>query len=96
MEINDLQREITEWADEIIPHRTSQKALIKMLGEISELFENPSDELEMADIAILMFDYFHLEGVDIVEAVRKKMAINRQREWEVDEKTGMLNHVKNK
>lgn len=93
--IGDLQREIAEWADGLIPDRTVHTALSKlMLEELPELISSgASDELEFADVVILVLDMAHLQGIDIEKAVKTKMDINRKRTWKVDEITGLMSHV---
>ena len=91
--LRGLQKEIAAWADSLIPERTAQNAIAKlMLEEIPELLLNPSDELEYADVVILVLDIAHLQGINIEQAVMKKMAINRGREWAVDPATGLMKH----
>ena len=89
-----LQKEIAAWADDVIPDRNSYSTIAKLLGEIGELIasERMSDPGELADIAILVLDLFHLQKVDMSEAVRNKMAINVKRRWKVSD-NGSARHV---
>lgn len=89
-----LQDEISEWADTVYPSRTATQAMIKLvMEEIPEILQNPTDPLEFADAIILLIDAAKLSGIDIVEAAREKMAINRRRSWKVDPDTGVMRHV---
>ena len=56
-----------------------------MLEELAELIasEKMSDPSEVADIAILVLDLCHLQGIDLVEAVESKMELNKRRTWNV-------------
>ena len=94
--IQQLQQVISEWADEVYPNRTVENALTKMmLHEIPELLHGRAmDPMEFADVAILLFDVAHLQGIDIAQAMRFKMKVNRNRKWEIDPATGLMSHVK--
>lgn len=86
---------IVEWADSVFPNRTITDAIQKlMLEEIPEYLMAQDDPMELADIGILLYDIAHLAGVDLDEAILKKMEINKKRSWAIDKTTGMLNHTK--
>lgn len=92
---NALQR-INDWAKKVIPHRTAEKALTKLvLEELPELLlsENRSDPMEWADVIILALDGAQLSGVDPVKAIHQKMAINENRAWSTND-LGVTQHVK--
>ncbi len=90
--IKDLQRLVVEWADGQFPTRNLQGCLIKLLEEVAELFADPSEE-ELADVLLLTLDLFHLAGVDPGKALLRKMEINEGRQWTINEKTGIMNHI---
>lgn len=92
--IMQLQAEIAQWADQIIPQRTPLSIVCKMLEELSELIasERMSDPSEVADIVILALDLCHLQGIDLETAVQDKMLINRQRNWSISD-NGRAQHV---
>jgi len=96
MDIKKLQADIKSWADSVFPNRTVKGAFDKMVfEEIPELYQGQfKDPLEFADVAILLFDVADLMGIDMEAAIKKKMAINRDRDWEFDEETGFMRHVK--
>jgi len=91
-EIRELQNLIGKWADEVFPDRTIQSAALKLYEEIGEMLRDPSNADEHADIYIMMFDLSRMYNVDIGDAVRRKMARNRMRQWGKTE-TGTLQHV---
>lgn len=88
-----LQDRIAAWADQVYPHRTTEVAFAKMMGEIGEVLLNPEDPLEWADVVILLVDAAKLRGVDILQAAHEKMAINEKRQWEINPETGLMSHV---
>lgn len=96
--IQDLQKGVQDWADTLIPDRTASGAVAKlMLEEIPELLVALSttgkiDKGEIADVLILALDICALEGIDAGAAIVDKMNINRNRDWELNDR-GMLSHV---
>lgn len=94
--VNDpLQGFIAKWADSVFPNRTITNAIQKLvLEEIPEYLTSQHDPMELADIAILVYDIAHLAGVDLEKAIKEKMKINIEREWEVDPITGLMGHIK--
>lgn len=96
--IQNLQKEVWDWANTIIPHRTTQGAVNKLiLEEVPELLVALSntgkiDRGEIADIFILALDICELEGIDAGAAIRDKMEINRAREWQINN-NGTMHHV---
>jgi hypothetical protein len=89
---NALER-INRWADSVLPGRKPEMALQKLvMEELPELLNgNLDDPHEWADVAILVLDGMQLRGIDPVEAIHDKMAINETRQWEVNEH-GILKH----
>lgn len=81
----------------MLPGRTVIDALIKLnMEEIPELLssinrEGAIDPEELGDVAILLFDIAHLAGIDLQDAILKKLEINRNRQWEI--RNGILHHV---
>ena len=91
--MGDLQHLVVTWANSVYPDRTIQDTLVKLLEEVAELFKDPGEE-ELADVAILVLDLFHLADVRIGSAVMRKMKINiEERTWEINPKTGILKHI---
>lgn len=91
--VERIQQEVVEWISSVRPDRTAANAYDKLIEEVEELKESELlDPLEFADVLILVLDLAHMADIDIVSAVRHKLAINRKRRWAVDDK-GILNHV---
>ena len=92
--IKELQTEIANWADSLHPTRTPLSVICKLLEEMAELIasDKMGDPDELADIAILTLDLFHLQRVDLTQAVQAKMATNRQRQWAISD-NGRMQHV---
>lgn len=93
------QDEITRWASEQFPHRTDHHAIHKlMVEEIPEMAMHKKEKgtetigTELADCLILLLDLASLWEVDVVDALREKMAINYARSWAQDA-NGIMQHV---
>ncbi len=90
MKIDTLQARIHSWANETFPDREFKTTMAKLvLEEIPEWVQAPDDAMEFADLIILIFDLASMQGINIKDAVLKKMAINEGRTWEKD-KTGLF------
>ena len=84
---------ICTWADNTFPDRTVADAFNKMVfEEIPEFFRDQSAD-ELADIGILLYDVANLVGVDLDQAIRDKMVINKKRTWKIDPVTRIARHV---
>lgn len=96
MEIKDIQREISAWADEAFPDRTVKSSLAKLMCEELPEFitARMADPLEYADVIIMVLDLAHQMGIDVQDAIARKMTINRGRTWVKDPDTGFYSHVK--
>lgn len=94
MNVQELQAEVAGWIDPLNPNRTSLSTVAKILEEIGELIasERMNDPLELADVAILVLDLFHLQKVDLVKAVQAKLEINRTRTWQIAD-SGAMRHA---
>ena len=91
-EIAQLTREVVEWADSVFPDRGPESALLKLFEETGELVKDPRAAGEYADICIMIFDLAHMHGVDLAQAIRDKLALNRSRTW-MKTATGTLQHM---
>lgn len=88
MTLRELQDEVVIWADSISPSRRPENTMVKFNSEASELLDaivnrlgHEAVESELGDCIILLLDLAKMYGVDLIEAGRKKMVINRQRHW---------------
>jgi len=89
-------RSMVTWADGIMPHRTPADAIKKLsMEEVPELWDSLKrqgkvDPSEIADILILALDICHMSGIDPLDAINEKMAINECRSWKFEH--GVLQH----
>lgn len=90
--IDSLQQEVVEWANSVMPNRTITNACTKLvMEEIPEFLTSDNDPMEYADIFIILLDMAYLSNINIKNAIREKMAINRNRKWGIN-KAGLLKH----
>lgn len=92
--VQELQADIAEWADKLNPERTALSIIAKMLEELGELIAShrQDDPLELADVLILALDLAHIQGIDLTDAVIRKMRVNRSRVWRIAD-NGAMKHV---
>lgn len=91
--LQELQNEVHEWANKQFPGRQPPIAWMKFYEELGEVIRDPKDELEWADLLILILDLAALYGVhNLTDAVLRKMEINRKRVWGTTE-TGVMKHI---
>lgn len=88
-EIND---DIQEWLEGVFPNRHPDVVFSKLLEELEELEDRPTDSWEWADVLILVLDLMHLYGIDPAKAIHWKMDCNKRRNWTFED--GKLKHVR--
>jgi NTP pyrophosphatase (non-canonical NTP hydrolase) len=86
-----LAVEVYAWAQQAFPDRTLGSMALKMYEEIGEMLKDPRDPLEFADVMILLLDHAVRHGINIEDAVQRKLIINRQRSWKVNA-SGAMSH----
>lgn len=95
--INEVAADIHSWANSVFPNRTPQETFSKLVfEEIPEIFKCQNNEEfadEYADSLILLLDLALMRGVNVQQAIDRKMAVNRGRTWKLNPHTGIHNHV---
>jgi len=81
------------WAEATFPDRDDVSMYLKMYSEIGEMIESGGDDMEIADMFILLLDYAKRKKVDVTTSVMKKLDINRNRAWKIDD-NGVASHVR--
>lgn len=91
-----LQDRIFEWGRETFgPGQRSGGVFAHLVREIKELGKSMPeiDPDELADCAILLFELAGFAGVQLLDEVDKKFAINRERKWGAIEADGSILHI---
>lgn len=84
MNIDNLAKEVMDWADVAFPNRTDESMYLKMYSEIGEMIDAFAPEEvtdEVADVLIMLLDFGKRKGINLEQAVLRKLEINRLREW---------------
>ena len=98
-QIETMTDEVVDWIKEFIPDedRDPFNTAIKMSEEVAELlhalYANDTVrgiEDECADILILLLDVAYLHEIDLAQAFKRKMDMNRERQW--SHKRGSMFH----
>lgn len=92
MMARETQRSVVAWVEETFgPVGSNARVVARMNEEVAELIRSvaiddrhPDIPEEMADVVIVMYRLAARMGVDLMEEIDKKMAVNRSREWELD------------
>jgi hypothetical protein len=96
--LQKLQDEITTWADSTFGGNRKPKSVIAHLAkEVMELYDDPTDLSEYADVLILTLNAAKLAGYDVnllVLGIEAKMIINKQRKWGKPDNNGVIEHIK--
>lgn len=89
-----LQAQIGKWGDQTFGDRDDGTAILWHLSEeIIELMESHEPE-EAADCMLLLLQFAHRRGFNLLDVVKKKHAINQQRKWGEPDANGVVRHVK--
>lgn len=86
------QETISQWAEETFGPASSNarvtaranEEMAELLSRVTEDDNHPRAPSEMADVAILLFRLATRMGVDLLDEVDRKMAVNRRRKWKLD------------
>lgn len=94
--LTELLKITNAWADKTFPTQTIPGLTAHIASEAEELKNAPDDSSEMADIVSLVAYLAHLQGIDLVKAIKDKHEVNLTRTWkDADPLTGMIKHVEN-
>ena len=84
----ESQATVTAWGEETFGpapelSRLVERAAVEMdeLVEAAQAGDIEEAALEAADVLILLFRYAEKNGFDLLDAVDRKMAVNRSRQW---------------
>lgn len=93
-DFQEIFEEIKQWQLATFRYATPQSAATHLKREAKELFDDPYDAEEMADVFLLLVAVAHLTDTDLEAAIEKKMQINYRRQWQEPDAEGVVEHVK--
>lgn len=99
--MRENQQTISQWIEETFgPAGSNARVVARANEEMAELLRNvtiqddhPAMAEEIADVFIVLYRVATRLGVDVHEAIDRKMAVNRARKWALDG-SGCGYHVK--
>lgn len=85
--LTDAMESIAEWQEDTFPNRDGSRQ--KLLDEANELFDTTPGEAaeEAADVFFMLVSVCEAEGIDLLQAVKDKLAKNRERTWSFSDGT---------
>lgn len=89
----NLIKEINEWQDKTFPDANPYSIFSHMVKEFVELRDNINDPMEQADIFILLVGLAHNTNVNLMQAVKEKLEINKNRTWGKPDENGVIEHI---
>ena len=101
--VRSVQGQVWEWAKTKFGNPSPLALSIRGNKEMSELIStliNKPDETEeiieeCADVAFFLLQICEIKGGDLMEAVAKKLEVNKKRSWEIAS-DGSFQHVEKK
>lgn len=91
--LDEIVRDLCAWQRDTFPHGNPASVSAHLYDEVCELVADPTDPNEIADCFILIAGVADRAGVDLVDAVQRKMAINRARKWGIADERGVIRHL---
>jgi len=93
--LDALFDEIADWTAATFPAQTPASAVRHAKREIdNELMANPTSGEEQADVVMLMIAAARTSRNDLKAELRRKLAINRQRQWGEPDADGVQEHIR--
>lgn len=92
--LDSVLSEVVAWQRTTFPVGTLAGAVEHLRREAEELAGNPTSESELADVQILLAQVAARQGVSLVDAVIRKMLVNRARQWQEPDEHGVVEHVR--
>jgi NTP pyrophosphatase (non-canonical NTP hydrolase) len=74
-----LQREVGAWQEGHWPDTRPRDKISKIAEEVLELWDNPLDPEEMADVLIALLGLAEVAGVNLWQAVKEKWVVVKNR-----------------
>lgn len=95
---NELQTLCYTWANSQFGNRDGKPfgVIFHLRKELTELYENPTDIEEMADVMMLTLEIAAIQGWttdDVFDATLMKLAKNKKRTWYPLDEDGVAEHV---
>lgn len=86
--------DVVAWGCATFPHSTDRGKTKHLLKEAAELDRHPSSAEEMADVLMILAHLAAAHGVNLAEAVERKLAECHARTWAAPDADGVVEHVR--
>ncbi|MCU0285251.1 MAG: DUF550 domain-containing protein [Acidobacteria bacterium] len=91
--MEDFQKEVGDWVTATFQNATLNSIVTHLKREVLEL-ANDHEPQEAADCLILLLHHAHIGGYNLLEEAKKKLQINKKRQWASPDKNGVVEHLK--
>jgi NTP pyrophosphatase (non-canonical NTP hydrolase) len=94
-QLSQFQEQVGGWGDKTFnPKKENNSTAIihHLKKEVAELQESNNPE-EAADCFLLLLQHAHSQGYDLLDEARKKMVINKERQWGLPDENGVIVHI---
>lgn len=88
-----FQNEVGTWGDKTFPGGTPESIVAHLRREVKELAASHDPE-EAADCFLLLLHHAHRAGYDLLAEARKKLEINKKRQWGEPDENGIVEHIR--
>jgi len=92
--LESVLADVTAWQRENFKQVTIFSITEHLRREAEELSADPTSESETADVLILLNAVAAMQGVNLADAVSRKMRVNRARSWAPADHMGVVEHVR--
>ncbi len=94
---DDLQKEVGIWAAVTFAYSTTRSRaehLKREAGEVLDAAGKPELGEELADCVILILGLAHMNQISLIDEIRTKFAICKERKWSPPDAQGVIEHVR--
>jgi hypothetical protein len=86
--------EFEEWAKECPLEMSDRARLLHLQEEVIELLEKPYDDMEMADIGLILLKHCFAYDVDLLLAMQVKFNLIKNSKWSAPDENGIVRRIK--
>lgn len=92
--LEEVMADVVAWQNFQFPDSNPKSIAAHLLEEAHELYDDPTNAEEMADVMMLLTGLCARTGVNLTEVLARKLKINKARSWEQPQANGVINHVR--
>lgn len=92
--LEEVMADVVAWQNIQFPDSNPSSIAAHLLEEAYELYYEPTNAEEIADVMMLLTGLCARNGVNLTEALARKLKINKARTWGEPQPNGVINHVR--